>query len=331
MTKRTHFKTLTKAIIVFLLLVSYSCKQEPKQNKETPIVESEVKDETMQPQLSLAQWSINRMIRKEGLDPYKFAEKASSWGFTGLEYVSQLYRTELEASDYSDEAMKHFVDKNNAEAEKYNLKNLIIMVDGEGAIAAVDEKERKEAVEKHYKWVDAAAAMNCHSIRVNLQGTMESEAWIEASVDGLTQLATYAKTKDINVLVENHGGPSSNAAWLARVFAKVNMDNCGSLPDFGNFCVERENGSYYESKCITEYDKYKGVNELMPYAKAVSAKSYDFNEEGDETKIDYYKMLQIVKKSGYTGFIGVEYEGNVLGEEEGILATKELLLKAMKK
>jgi len=141
-------------------------------------------------------------------------------------------------------------------------------------------------------------------------------------------LATYAKDKNVNIIVENHGGLSSNASKLAEVMKAVNMENCGTLPDFGNFCVKRKDGSYYNGECEEEYDMYQGVMELMPYAKGVSAKSYNFDEEGNETKIDYSKMLKIVKNSGYAGFIGVEYEGDELSEEDGILATKELLLNA---
>ncbi|GMN10229.1 sugar phosphate isomerase/epimerase [Croceitalea sp. MTPC9] len=327
MKRRSFIQNGAKAGIAFSFLGISACKQA---NKDKAKDESEEISTTTNTEpffeLSLAQWSINKMIREGGVDPYTFAEKAKSWGFTGLEYVSQLYRKELEADNYSAEAMQNFIDKNNAEAKKHGLTSLLIMIDGEGPLASTDVGERSDAVKNHYKWVDAAAAMGCHSIRVNLQGTMEPEAWVEASVDGLTQLATYAKDKNINVIVENHGGPSSNAAWLASVMKKVNMDNCGTLPDFGNFCVKREDGSYYESKCLEEYDIYKGVIELMPYAKAVSAKAYDFDENGNETKIDYVKMMQIVKKAGYTGFVGVEYEGNTLSEEEGIIATKKLLL-----
>ena len=274
-----------------------------------------------------------RMVKhREGsVDPYTFAERAKALGFNGLEYVSQLYSKELEAANYSEAAMKNFVDKCNAEAEKHGLENVLIMIDRQGNLAAVDSAERDAAVENHYKWVDAAQAMGCHSIRVNLNGSIEHEEWTKASVDGLTKLATYAKDKNINVIVENHGGPSSNGAWLSEVMAQVGMDNCGTLPDFGNFCIKRESGDYYESKCVEEYDRYQGVKELMPYAKAVSAKSHDFDESGDEKHTDYVKMLQIVKDAGYTGYIGVEYEGSELGEEEGIAATRDLLLKAGKK
>jgi sugar phosphate isomerase/epimerase len=330
MKRRSFIHNGAKAGIAFSLLGVYACKDGAKEKSKANVDETtSIQDITPFFELSLAQWSINRMIRKEGLDPYKFAEKASSWGFRGLEYVSQLYKPELEATNYSKEAMQNFVEKNNAEAKKYGLVNLLIMIDSEGPLAAIDIKERKEAVKNHYKWVDAAADMGCHSIRVNLQGAMEKEPWIEASVDGLTRLSTYAKDKNINIIVENHGGPSSNASWLAAVMEKVNMDNCGTLPDFGNFCVVRENGSYYDSKCLEEYDKYKGVHELMPFAKAVSAKTYDFDKEGNETKIDYIRIMQIVKDAGYNGYVGVEYEGDILGEEEGIIATKNLLLKTI--
>lgn len=325
-----NIQKLAMAGVVLAVLVSTSCKQNKKPETVAAVEESEVEAPEVYFKLSLAQWSINKMVRNDGVDPYTFAEKASNWGFEGLEYVSGLYYPELEKENFSEEAMQNFIDKSNAEAEKYGLENLLIMVDGQGNLAASDAKERDAAVENHHKWVDAAAAMGCHAIRVNLNGSREKEEWMQASVDGLTKLAGYAKDKNINVIVENHGGPSSNAAWLASVMEEVGMDNCGTLPDFGNFCIKREDGSYYESKCLEEYDKYQGVKELMPYAKAVSAKSYAFDEQGDETRVDYYKMLQIVKDAGYTGYIGVEYEGSELSEEDGIKATRELLLKAGK-
>lgn len=330
MKRRIFIGRTAQASIAFSVLGVHACKNTKKEEAgtESEMVENNVAEPFFE--LSLAQWSINKMIRNDGVDPYTFAEKAKGWGFTGLEYVSGLYYPELEKEEFSDEAMRTFVAKCNTEADKHGMKNLLIMVDGQGALAAVDESERDEAVTNHFKWVDAAEAMGCHSIRVNLQGSMEQEEWTAASVDGLTKLSTYAKDKNINIIVENHGGPSSNAAWLANVMKEVNMDNCGTLPDFGNFCVKRTDGSYYESECLEEYDKYEGVKELMPYAKAVSAKSYDFNEEGEETKIDYEKMLKIIKDAGYNGYIGVEYEGNELSEEEGILATKNLLINAAK-
>ncbi|CAM4165988.1 sugar phosphate isomerase/epimerase [Zobellia roscoffensis] len=328
MKRRNFIRNSSQAGLALSILGLASCKETKKEEKMIN-ASAETEEAIAEPffKLSLAQWSIHRMIREEGVDPYTFAEKAKNWGFTGLEYVSQLYNPELADADYSEEAMAAFVEKSNAEAKKHGMENVLIMIDGQGNLAVNDEKERDETVEKHKKWVDAAAAMGCHAIRVNLSGSNDPQEWIKNSIDGLTKLGTYAKTKNINVLVENHGGLSSNGALHAEVMKAVTLDNCGTLPDFGNFCITRKKDS---RDCEVMYDKYKGVKELMPYAKAVSAKTHDFDAEGNETEIDYVKMLQMVKDNGYTGFVGVEYEGNVLSEEAGIIATKELLLKASK-
>lgn len=330
MKRRNFIQNGAQAGIALTLLGTYACKQ----GKKKEITDTEMLEETPAApeqmfKLSLAQWSIHRMIREEGLDPYLFAEKAKGWGFSGLEYVSQLYEDELKAADFSKEAMDKFVEKSKAESEKHGLENLIIMIDHEGDLSAADEIERKKAIEGHFKWVDAATALGCHSVRVNLMGSKIAEEWTPASVDGLTQLSNYAKDKDINVIVENHGGFSSNAAMLVEVIEKVNLPNCGTLPDFGNFCVKREDGSYFDTPCIEEYDRYKGIGELMPYAKAVSAKSHDFDDQGNETHTDFERMMKIVKDSGYSGYVGVEYEGDELSEEEGIIATKNLLNKLL--
>ena len=328
MKRRQFIGNSSKAGLALSILGVYACKETKKKDEEA-MEDAEMTENNSEPffKLSLAQWSIHRMIRENGVDPYTFAEKAKKWGFTGLEYVSQLYDPELEDAGYSEEAMAAFVEKSNAEAKKYGLENVLIMIDRQGDLAVSDEKERNETVEKHKKWVDAAAAMGCHSIRVNLNGESDPGKWKKNSIDGLTKLSTYAKGKNINVLVENHGGLSSNGALHAEVMKAVNMDNCGTLPDFGNFCITRKPDS---RECADMYDRYKGVEELMPYAKAVSAKSHDFDADGNETETDYVRMLQMVKDHGYTGFIGVEYEGSELGEEAGIIATKELMLKAAK-
>jgi sugar phosphate isomerase/epimerase len=329
MKRRTFVHQSTKAGAALSLMgFMAACKEKTK--KETGAAEETATEAAADPffKLSLAQWSINRMIRNDGVDPYTFAEKAASWGFSGLEYVSQLYAGTLAPAGYSEAAMQEFVDKSNAEAEKHGLRNLLIMIDGEGDLATSEAAERSQAVLNHHKWVDAAAAMGCHSVRVNLSGSNDPEAWVANSVDGLTQLATYAADKNINVLVENHGGLSSNAAMLARVMEEVGMDNCGTLPDFGNFCIRRNDPTDWGSGCAESYDIYQGVRELMPYAKAVSAKSHEFDASGNETEIDYLKMLEIVKDAGYTGYIGVEFEGSGMGEEAGIIATRDLLLTA---
>ncbi len=330
-TKNLILNSVSGVLVLVFLLLS-SCKEKVKKDTTDDLRISMTKDsQEADVKLSLAQWSINQMIRFDSVDPYTFAEKAKNWGFTGLEYVSQLYPADLPNNEYSPEAMAKFIEKTKAASDKHGMENVLIMIDRQGNLAVDDAKERDEAVQRHFKWVDAAAAIGCHAIRVNLAGSDVPENWKKNSVDGLTKLATYAKTKNINIIVENHGGLSSNGAMLAEVMEMVNMDNCGTLPDFGNFCMKRKDPKDYAAGCAEMYDIYKGVAELMPRAKAVSAKAHDFDEAGNETNIDYTKMLQIVKDAGYSGYIGVEYEGSVLGEEEGILATKNLIIMASEK
>ncbi|UGU17594.1 sugar phosphate isomerase/epimerase [Sinomicrobium kalidii] len=333
MNRRNFIENSGKASIALSLLGLYACKNSKKDQGTTITTPEETAAKTENIpffKLSLAQWSIHKMILEEGFDPFNFAEKAKGWGFEGLEYVSQLYTGELEKNPNTAAAMDNLVRELNKRSTDNDIKNLIIMVDAEGNLGIKDEAERMKAIENHHKWIDAAAALDCHSIRVNLFGEQEVDAWKRYSAESLSKLAEYAAKSNINVLVENHGGFSSNAALLAEVMKEVNMDNCGTLPDFGNFCLKRENGEPWGAPCVEEYDKYKGVKELMPFAKAVSAKSYDFDEAGNETTIDYVKILQTVKDAGYTGYVGVEYEGDRLSEEEGILATKKLLINTAK-
>lgn len=261
--------------------------------------------------ISLAEWSLHRTIRNEkkmtNLDFPKVAKR--EFGIDAIEYVNQFFMDKAKDRAYLADL------RNICQAE--GVKSLLIMVDGEGALGDSEESKRLETVEKHKKWVHAAKFLGCHSIRVNAatgrDGTYEEK--MKLAADGLRKLSEYAAGVDINVIVENHGGLSSNGAWLAGVMKLVSLPNCGTLPDFGNFRISGEE----------TYDRYKGVAELMPYAKAVSAKSHDFNEEGDEVHTDYFKMMKIVLDAGYHGHVGIEYEGGKISEHEGIIATKKLL------
>ena len=282
---------------------------------------------TVKNKISLAQWSMNKSFFSEKKDPLEFAVYAASMGFAGVEYVNQFYFDQLKNGTVSSKNVKRLSKTLNKHAKDNNISNVLIMVDEEGKLASASSEVIKRSIEQHKKWVELAAELGCHSIRVNLSGEKDSTIWINQSVEGLTGLCEFSKTMGINVIVENHGGLSSNAALLAQVMKKTNLDNCGTLPDFGNFCISSGWGS--DSGCKERYDIYKGVTELMPFAKSVSAKSYDFDENGNETKIDYQKMINIVKEHRYDGFIGVEYEGSRLGEKEGILATKNLIQRCL--
>lgn len=274
--------------------------------------------------LSLAQWSLHRSIRSNQISPYDFAQKAAQMNFEGLEYVNALYPDVMNAKNKS-EALKKFIKKSNEQANIYGLKNLIIMIDDEGDLVVPSAKKRNIAIENHKVWVETAAEMGCHSIRINLFGERNPDLWQERAIASLSALGKFAALHNINIIVENHGYLSSNAALVMKVLEKVNLPNCGTLPDFGNFCLAREKNQRWDGACIAEYDRYQGIKELLPKAFGVSAKSYAFDTQGLETTIDYKRMLSLVKASGYTGYIGVEYEGENKNEIEGILATKALL------
>ena len=269
-------------------------------------------------QISLAQWSLHESLKKGTMDNLDFAATAAQkFGIQAVEYVNQFFGDKAEDNSY--------LQQMNQRAADHGVKNVLIMIDHEGDLAQLDEAKRLKAVEQHFKWVTAAKFLGCHAIRVNLAGKGDAEAMAQAGADSLGRLSEFAAKENINILVENHGGQSSNAAWLAKVMQQVNLPNCGTLPDFGNFCIKKE-----EDNCTEEYDRYKGVEELLPFSKALSAKSYDFDEQGNETTIDYTRMLQMAKAAGYTGYIGIEYEGKRLSPEEGIKATKALLERAGK-
>jgi len=328
MKKASRLFKLSNIVMTVLVVTLLSCTEKQKESLKEADKEEVVKEQVPFFKLSLAQWSLNKAMKAGEISPLDFAQKANELGFEGIEYVSQLYDKELEKDADPKVAMEVLLKQLKENSETYKVINLLIMVDGEGDLATLNDEERAKTVENHKKWVDAAKYLGCHSIRVNAHGVGTYEEVGAAAVKGLTALSTYAATKGINVLVENHGGYTSNGQWLSEVMAKVNMANCGTLPDFGNFCMTEGYGSINSEECDSPYDIYKGVGELMPFAKAVSAKSYDFDENGNQPKIDYVKMLQVVKDAGYTGFIGVEYEGANLSEIEGINATKALLLKS---
>ncbi|HKB04783.1 MAG TPA: sugar phosphate isomerase/epimerase family protein [Gemmataceae bacterium] len=258
--------------------------------------------------ISLAQWSLHKTLFAKKLDPLDFPKVAKEdYGIQACEYVNQFYKEKKKDDAYVAELKKRCSD--------LGVKSVLIMCDGEGALGDADEKKRTQAVENHYRWVEWAKTLGCHSIRVNAQSSGSYEEQMARAADGLRRLTEFGAKHGINVIVENHGGLSSNGAWLASTIKKVDHPRCGTLPDFGNFRVAKDK----------EYDRYKGVEELMPFAKGVSAKTHDFDDKGNETHTDYRRMMKIVLAAGYHGFVGIEYEGSKLSEPDGIRATKKLL------
>jgi L-ribulose-5-phosphate 3-epimerase len=253
--------------------------------------------------ISLAEWSLHKTIFSGKLDNLDFPRVArEEFGIAAVEYVNQFFKDKAKDTEYLADLGRR--------ADDAGVKNLLIMCDGLGNLGDPEDKARTKAVENHYPWAEAAKRLGCHSIRVNAASKGSFEEQQKLAADGLGRLAEFAAQMDLGVIVENHGGLSSNGAWLAGVIERVGRPNCGTLPDFGNF---------------SDYDRYQGVAELMPFAKGVSAKSHEFDAEGNEVKTDYRRMLKIVLDAGYHGWVGVEYEGAKLPEAEGIAATKRLL------
>jgi sugar phosphate isomerase/epimerase len=271
-------------------------------------------------QISLAQWSLHRTLQgKQGdkLDNLDLPViTRQKFGISAVEYVNQFFKDKARDSAYLDELKKR--------CSGEGVESRLIMCDGEGRLGDPDDKKRTAAVENHHKWIEAAKHLGCFCIRVNAASDGSFEEQQKLAADGLARLTEYGQKHNIAVIVENHGGLSSNGAWLAGVMKIVNHPLCGTLPDFGNFAVDRGKNIWY--------DRYQGVDELMPFAKAVSAKSHDFDDQGNETKTDYFKMMDlVVRKHNYRSFVGIEYEGSGLSEIDGIMATKKLLQRVAEK
>jgi sugar phosphate isomerase/epimerase len=290
--------------------------------------------------ISLAQWSLYRSFFGDGLKdgdfetfgrmlmtspdsllqgelhPDNFPAIAASYGVNTIELVNTFYYSKATDMDY----WKGFKTK----CDEAGVSVGLIMCDALGDIGNADSVARKAAVENHHNWVDIAALLGAKTVRVNASGEGTAEEVAANAAKGLALLGQYAATKGINIVVENHGGYSSDGSWLAGVMAAVNMENVGTLPDFGNFCIERT-----ADGCAKEYDRYKGIEELMPYAKGVSAKTHSFDADGNETESDFVRIFKIIKAAGFKGNVGIEFEGNGISEDEGIKASKALLEKVI--
>lgn len=259
-------------------------------------------------EISLAQWSFHRALFAGTLSNLDFPLKAKKeFDINIVEYVSPFFKKKETDFTY----LKELKDRTSSEG----IQNHLIMIDGEGNLGDLNDAARKTAVENHHKWIDAAKFLGCKTIRVNAAGSGTADEVKTAAIDGLGRLTEYGRKNKINVIVENHGGYSSDGGWLSAVIKGVNDSYCGTLPDLGNFRINNDK----------EYDKYQGVKELIPFAKGVSAKTNNFKENGDEKDIDYIRMFEIIKAAKWSGIVGIEYEGSGVSEEEGVRKTKALL------
>ena len=262
--------------------------------------------------ISLAEWSLHRALYSKKIDHLDFISLTKTeFGLDAVEYVNSFFFEKAEDQEY--------LNKMKLRADDHGVKSLLIMCDNEGNLGDPDKNKRTQAIENHYKWAEAAKFLGCHSIRVNARSdrALSYNEQLNLAADGLNKLVEFCANLNINAIVENHGGLSSNGSWLSSLMNKIDHPRVGTLPDFGNFMIEKDK----------LYDRYKGVSELMTHAKAVSAKSHEFDSNGREIHTDYYRMMKIVLDSGYNGYIGIEYEGDKHSEYDGIHLTSNLLKK----
>jgi sugar phosphate isomerase/epimerase len=331
--KKNNQFMLSKILMVIATVIFLSCDSGSKSS-------SDEAETTPDFQISLAQWSLHRTFfggppdwesfgktllespdsLLQGEDPMNFPAMAAGYGVNSIELVNVFYYSRADDDAYWTEFKQ--------KCDDAGVTVGLIMCDRLGNLGDADTDTRMAAVENHYKWVDIAKFLGAHSIRVNAAGSGTMEEVAANAVDGLSKLGEYGASKGINIIVENHGDYSSDGTWLTGVMKEVGMDNVGTLPDFGNFCVKGSNNPYGE--CQDMYDRYTGIGELMPFAKGVSAKSHEFDENGNEVFSDFLRIMKIVKESGFKGYVGIEYEGSQLSEDEGIKATKALLEKVFK-
>ena len=274
-------------------------------------------------EIGLAQWSLNKSLKSGKIDNLDFARIAREKFDIGIvEYVNQFFINKSKNKKYLSEMIN--ISNDNG------IVNNLIMIDSEGNLGDTNNRRRNKAINNHKKWIEAAKFLGCSHIRVNAAGDGSEQEVSKNASESLAALGEFSVDYDINVIVENHGGYSSNAKWLVEVIKNAGLKNVGTLPDFGNFCIrstpkDLSDWGATTSGCAEEYDRYLGVEELLPYALSVSAKSNDFDSDGNCIETDFSRMVNIIKNSDYRGYISIEYEGSNYSEEEGIRLTKSLL------
>lgn len=274
-------------------------------------------------EISLAEWSLHKAIYAHQLDHLDFPMLAKrEFGIDIVEYVNTCFLSKT--NDFKTNGQNTaYLNELKKRCNDYGVRSHLIMCDAEGELATADTAKRKAAIENHQKWIEAAKYLGCSAIRVNAHGNGTPSEMAQYAIEGIGKVAENAAKLGINVLVENHGGNSSNAAWLVGVIRQINLLNVGTLPDWINFCVVRN--KELPSGCEQEYDRYQGMKELLPYAKGISAHSANFDADGHETNLDFKKLLEVVKNSGFRGILGIEFSSKDISEYEGIRLTKQLL------
>lgn len=310
-----------------LSLTTVACKEktnktataeEPIEQVEEPVSVTKKGSKT---KLSLGQWSYHKELLAGKMSTIQFIEQAKYMDFEAVELVSQFFQDKVQ--DFK------FLGEVKSTLTRTKVHPVMILVDGAGELGSSSEAKRKESVEKHKKWIKAASYLGCDFIRVNVYGDGSETEVLEACVKSLVALVNYGSRNKIQILIENHGGYSSDADWLAMLQRRANSPNVHILADFDNWCMKRDNGKLWGGKCTDEYDRYDGMEKILPLAKGISLKSFDFDEDGNETKTDFSRMFKLIKSAGYEGYLGIEYEGEKFTPKQGVLKTRQLAQRYM--
>jgi sugar phosphate isomerase/epimerase len=301
------FRLGVVSFMIFLLLTQ--CNEKPQETKNQPKLK-----------MSLAQWSFHEPLRAGTMSNVDFVRVADSMGFDGVEYVNQFFKDKAQDTT--------FLVGIKTISVQTGVKNVLIMIDGEGDLGSSQDKERSIAITNHKKWIDAAHYIGCEAIRINAHGKGSPEEVKAAMLQSLKILSDYARTKPINIYVENHGGISNNGDWLLTLIKAASAyRNVYAYPDFDNWCWERVGGDHYNGECVHRYDRYKGVEMLLPYAHALSVKGLQFDKSGEETTIDYKRMMELTHQATYDHYLGIEYEGEDLNPRVGVQKIIDLVRK----
>lgn len=205
-------------------------------------------------------------------------------------------------------------------ARDANVTFGVLMCDQLARSGAADAKERRQSVEDHTRWMETAAELGCPFLRINPYGEGTYLEQCQRSAETLHALAERSADYGLEVIVENHGHPGSNGAWLAMLIEMANHSRVGTYTDLDNFFM-----GGWDLNPERRYDRHQGLLDLAPYTKAISAKTHDFDPDGEETTIDYHACLKILIDSGFSGLVSAEFEGNRVDETEGSKLTVELL------
>jgi sugar phosphate isomerase/epimerase len=308
----------TKYILIFFFLTIFSsCKSKVIQNQDSGVEKAEFKSES-KPKLVLAQWTFNKELFEGKMTNADFVNKASQLGFEGVEYVSQFFNDKVNDDKFLAEL--------KLVSENAGIINTMISVDlAEARLGSSDSDERDIAISKHKEWIIAASKLNCPTIRVNAHGDGTAEEMMGVVFNSVKELADYGKSYNVRVAIENHGQYSSDGKWLSELVGKLVPYGVGSVADFDNWCIEREGGELWGTPCLREYDRYQGVKELLPTARSVSVKAFDFDKQGNAIKTDFKRMFQLIKEAQYDEYLAVEFEGHDMDPIEGIRKTFELI------